>query len=261
MSGELWLSDRFARHWQGADAFAEVAALQGEVFRSLEQRNTIAFELEGQRYFVKRHGGTTWREILKNLLTGRLPVVSARNEFVALNALAGISVAVPVPAAYGRRGRLPGTLESFIVTEDVGPHQSLEDYCQPWARQAPGYRAKLQLLHKVARIARLMHAAGICHRDFYLCHFLRRECDGELVLIDLHRALHKRRLALRWVVKDLAGLYFSAMDIGLTSRDLLRFLCAYRQGGLRDILQREGRFWVRVSARAQALYAKHHGNS
>lgn len=261
VSPELWLNERFSRHWRGQDAFAAAAAVQGEVFRSLEQRSTLAFELEGQRYFIKRHGATPWREVVKNLLTGRLPVVSARNEFVALRELGRLGVVVPVPAAYGRRGLMPGAIESFIVTEDVGPHQSLEDHCRCWPQQAPGFSEKQHLLEAVARITRLMHAGGICHRDFYLCHILRREADGELVLIDLHRALYKRRLGRRWVVKDLAGLYFSAMDIGLSARDLLRFLRAYRQQDLRELLQRERDFWARVSRRARALYAKHHRNA
>src|SRR5690606_14930327 len=110
MSSELWLNERFRQHWQGRDAFAAAAAVRGEVFRALEQRNTIAFELEGQRYFIKRHKGTTWREIAKNLLTGRLPVVSARNEYIALTELGREGVVVPVPVAYGRRGRAPGAI-------------------------------------------------------------------------------------------------------------------------------------------------------
>lgn len=261
MPGELWMNDRFSRHWQGMDVFAAASALQGKVYRSLEQRSTIAFELEGQRYFIKRHRGTTWREILKNLTTGRLPVVSARNEYVALDVLRKCGVAVPLLAAYGRRGCLPSSIESFIVTEDVGPHESLEDYCRPWGGRAPAFAEKQQLIAAVARMARRMHAAGICHRDFYLCHFLRRERDGELVLIDLHRALHKRNPGERWIIKDLAGLYFSAMGIGLTARDLLRFLRCYRQGTLRDLLQRESRFWKRVAMRARRLHEKHHGRA
>lgn len=256
---ELWLDPVFMRAWQGQDAFAAARALGGEIFRELEQRQTLAFTLEGQRYFIKRHQGARLAEIFKNLLSLRLPVVSARNEYVALRAMQAQGLLVPEAAAYGRRGWLPAQLESFLVTHDVGPHVSLEDHCRDWATQPPGFAHKQALLLQLADIARRMHGAGICHRDFYLCHFLRRHSDGRLVVIDLHRALVKRRLPQRWIIKDLAGLWFSAMDAGLTQRDLWRFLRAYRQRPLRAVLQDAGEraFWQAVQQRAQQLYRKH----
>lgn len=257
MKTELWLDAVFAQAWQGQDAFAAARAIGGEVFRELEQRQTLAFMLGGQRYFIKRHRGARPGELLKNLLTLRLPVVSAHNEYAALRAMEALGLQVPRPAAYGRRGVLPARLESFLVTHDVGPHESLEDHCRHWRSQPPGFGHKQALLQQLARIARCMHGAGICHRDFYLCHFLRRQSDGELVVIDLHRALVKRSLARRWIIKDLAGLWFSAMDAGLTRRDLWRFVAAYRQAGLRDILRTEAAFWQAVQQRALKLYRKH----
>jgi heptose I phosphotransferase len=253
---ELWLDAVFAKHWQGLDPFVAARNLQGQVFRDIEQRQTLAFELDGRRYFIKRHCGVKLREIFKNLLSLRLPVVSARNEYRAIRAMEQLGLLVPAAAAYGRRGWRPATLESFLVTHDVGPHESLEDHCRDWRSSPPSFRHKQELLQAVADIARRMHDAGICHRDFYLCHFLLRP-DGRLVVIDLHRALVKQRLALRWIVKDIAGLWFSAMDAGLTQRDLLRFLRAYRQDDLRTLLPREAGFWRDVEARALALYRRH----
>lgn len=254
---ELWLDADFRQAWSGQDAFAAARAVAGEVFRELEQRQTLAFVIAGKRYFIKRHQGARLGEILKNLLSLRLPVVSARNEFVALRAMQAAGLRVPQPAAYGRRGWLPAQLESFLVTLDVGPHESLEDHCRHWQQQSPAFGHKRALLCEVAAIARTMHAAGICHRDFYLCHFLRRASDGRLVVIDLHRALVKRRLAQRWIIKDLGGLWFSAMQAGLTQRDLWRFMQAYRQQSLRQILRDESGFWRAVQERALRLWRKH----
>ena len=86
-----------------------------------------------------------------------------------------------------------------------------------------------------------MHGAGINHRDFYLCHFhldLATVDDEQprCHVIDLHRAQQRDVIPRRWQVKDLAGLYFSAMDCGLRRRDLLRFLSRYTPGGLREAL-------------------------
>ena len=81
----------------------------------------------------------------------------------------------------------------------------------------------------------------------------------DLVLIDLHRVQMRRRVPTRWLLKDLAGLLFSALDCGLTTRDLLRFLKEYRQRPWREVLAAEGGFWRRVSRRARRLYAGFHG--
>ena len=215
---DLWLRDDFARLWQGQDPFAIAFALDGETHRVLEQRQTLSFMHDGKRYFIKRHRGATWGEIAKNLLSLRLPVVSARNEYRALTKLRELGVRAPIVVAYGRRGVLPGSLESFLVTEDVGPHVTLEDFCRPWSTQPPAFAAKRALIDELADISYTLHTHGMCHRDFYLCHFLRTKPDAPLTLIDLHRALVKPRLARRWIVKDIAGLYFSAMDCGLTQR-------------------------------------------
>ncbi len=50
----------------------------------------------------------------------------------------------------------------------------------------------------------------------------------------------------RWVIKDLAGLYFSSLDAGLTHRDYFRFMKHYRNRRLRDILRHENEFWIKV---------------
>ncbi len=75
-------------------------------------------------------------------------------------------------------------------------------------------------------------------------------------MIDLHRAQIRRRTPRRWLVKDLAGLYFSAMDIGLTRTDRLRFIRAYEQKPLRDVFPEGGRFWRHVALTAIALHQR-----
>ncbi len=85
-----------------------------------------------------------------------------------------------------------------------------------------------------------------------------RSKDGQhkVSLIDLHRALISKRLAKRWVIKDIAGLYFSAMDIGLSNRDLYRFIRLYTSRSLREALLDSDGFWGSVNARATKLYRK-----
>lgn len=256
MGTRLWLRADIAALWQGRDPFEAAFATRGETFRALEQRQTLAFEAGGKRYFIKRHQGATMREILKNLLQGRLPVVSATNEFKAIRKLESLGVRAPAIAAYGSRGTLPHTLQSFLVTDDIGPHQTLEDHCRHWASAPPAFNAKLALIRQAAAIARTLHGNGVCHRDFYLCHLLRTAADAPLTVIDLHRALVKPQLPERWKIKDVAGLYFSAMDAGLTRRDLFRFMREYRQADLRKTLNEDAGFWQAVVQRAEQLYRR-----
>ena len=60
------------------------------------------------------------------------------------------------------------------------------------------------------------------------------------------------------LVKDLGGLLFSALEAGLTRRDALRFVAAYRQRPWREVLEREGAFWKKVQSNALKLYRSVH---
>jgi hypothetical protein len=143
--------------------------------------------------------------------------------------------------------------------QEIAPAISLETLCQSWLATPPTFNYKQALLTKVAHIARLLHTHGINHRDFYICHFLLipHEIPQKLYLIDLHRAQIRRTVPARWIIKDLAGLYFSSKDIGLTHRDYYRFMQLYRGKKLRDILSDETNFWKKVTARGERLYRSH----
>lgn len=247
-------------------SFDDAMALQGEKFRALEGRLTQRVTINQQTYFIKQHHGVGWKEIFKNLFQLRLPVLSARNEWLAIQKLQKLGVAVPALIAYGERGLNPATRRSFVLMQELSPIISLEDLTRDWREHVPAYKFKQALISEVARIARTVHANGMNHRDFYICHFLLDITDGlenialnniKLYLIDLHRAQIRRHTPQRWVIKDLAGLYFSSKDIGLTQRDLLRFMQAYRGEPLREIINREKHFWEKVKTRGEQLYRDH----
>jgi len=236
-------------------------AVSGNIYRSKEGRKTLRFERGGRSFFLKLHTGVGWAEIFKNLLQGRLPVVGAANEYRAVQALERIGVDTLGIAAYACQGRNPATRQSMIVTDDLVGTVSLEHYCSDWADSPPDYRLRMALILKLADSARRMHGAGINHRDFYLCHFHLDERSIaqrslRCYLLDLHRAQIRGHTPRRWRVKDLAGLYFSAMDCGLSRRDLWRFMHRYSEGGLRRALGVDAGFWRQVEARARQLYRK-----
>ncbi len=232
------------------------------VVRDKEGRRTLRIQLEGNHYYLKLHRGVGWREIGKNLLRGRLPVLGASNEYRALQVLHRIGVPTMTVAGYASRGYNPATLQSMIVTDALVGTVSLEEFCADWAQHPPPFKLRLRVIDALATTARRMHAAGVNHRDFYLCHFhiepesFSRGSSSSYV-IDLHRAQCHRTLPSRWRVKDLAGMYFSAMDCGLTQRDLLRFVRQYSDNSLRIVLNRPSGFWRKVSVKALRLYEKH----
>jgi len=251
----------------GLLAWAEQVAAEAaptDVLRNKEGRKTLRFDFQGRSWFLKLHRGVGWGEIFKNLLQGRLPVVAATNEYRAVAALRRLGVDTLTVAAYARRGRNPAAIHSMLVTADLVNTVSLEDYCANWAVSPPLPGVKQRLIRKLADSARRMHEAGINHRDFYICHFHLDEASlGEAhlrcYLIDLHRAQMRRRTPRRWQVKDLAGLYFSALDCGLERRDLLRFMHYYSPGGLAQALGSDRKMWQQVTRRAQHLYRKANG--
>lgn len=263
MGRQLILSEEFERIWEGGDPFKILQAVEGNIYRQVKNRKTIQFRINGKSYFVKLHSGVGWGEIVKNLLLLRMPILGAENEWRAVNKLQELGIATLNSVAYGNRGWNPATRVSFIVTEELINTVSLEDFCQDWDLNPPGFPVKKMLIEKTAHIGRVLHHNGICHRDFYLCHFLlHKDAQGaietpKLSLIDLHRALIKGKLGIRWIIKDIAGLYFSAMDIGLTRRDLLRFIKCYDQEELRHSLTIRRDFWLAVENRALAMYVKH----
>lgn len=263
MTDELRLLPPFATRWAGRDAFAEVEALSGEIFRELDGRRTLRTEIDGRGYFVKIHRGIGWGEILKNLGSLRLPVLGARNEWRALNRLAELGVASMRAVAYGTRGSNPARLHSFIVTEELAPTISLEDFCRDWPQQPPPVALKHALIRRVAEMAGRMHRGGVNHRDFYLCHFLLHLDPAptpqalRLSLIDLHRAQCREATPRRWRDKDLAGLYFSALEIGLTQRDWLRFLRVYFAAPLRHVLADEQPLLARLQQESVRLMARY----
>ncbi len=238
-----------------------IFSLEGRIYRQVKSRKTISTTISGKNYFVKMHRGIGWGEILKNILSFKSATLGAKQEYKAIREMEKAGILVPEVCAFATDGMNPAGINSFIVTKQIEYQYDLENFCQTWPDHPPSFLFKRRLICRVAEIARNMHAAGMNHRDFYLCHLLldgRSENDFDLYLIDLHRVQIRKKVPLRWKIKDLSGLYFSAMGIGLTRRDEYYFLMHYYQQPLKSILKNH-RFqlgWLYL--RARMLYRRHH---
>ena len=265
---ELVLREPLATLWQQRDAFTEAQGLEGVVVRDKEGRQTIRCDIAGEVFYRKFHHGVGWREIIKNWLSLRAPVVDASNEWFAIEKLRALGVSTLEAVAYGRRGSNPATRKSFLITRELSGALSTAEFTHNWPVAPPPLTLRLAMIARMAWIARRIHEHGINHRDLYLCHFLLDISGGEeslkagnvdFYLVDLHRAQMRTRVPWRWRVKDVASIYFSALDIGLTRKDVLRFLRAYYQHPLREILRTEARFLAQVKRRARKLYIRDFG--
>ena len=261
----LYLREDLAQAWRNKAIFPWLQTMPGEIFRDKEGRRTLRFEVEQHSYFLKYHQGVGWEEIFKNLLSLRLPIISARNEWQAVQFLQSHHLDTMTLAGYGEKGWNPAKRHSFVITDDLTDTMSLEYLGQQWRQTPPSFKSKYDLIQKLAHIAGTMHKNGMNHRDFYLCHFLLDKSFAEtnvyqpsmpIYLIDLHRAQIRKKVPLRWQIKDLGSLYFSAYDVPLTQRDLFRFIKTYTQLPLRQAISQYADLWQQVKPRADKLYAE-----
>ena len=236
-----------------ADVFAALETLVGEVYRLARGRRTLRIAVAGKPYFAKFHDGVGVAEIIKNLVSCKVPVLGARNEFEACRRLRRHGVAAPRVAAFAERGRNPARRRSLVVCDAVEGCRSLEELagCAKLSRAL-----RRRLISAAGTLLGAVHAAGVYHRDCYAGHLLFHPTSGatgsvELTIIDLHRARVRVPLPKRWRQRDLAALLFSATAWQLTPRERVRFAIAY--AGKRKTWRHDSGFWRGVARRAAKL--------
>lgn len=253
MKNHLFVPDEIKKQLSG-DVFQALIQMSGKAFRDVRCRKTIQVTLGDKSYFIKQHFGVGWAEILKNLMALKKPIMGAMTEVNAIKKLNSIGIPTTPLVAYGQQGCNPATMQSFVMTEDLGEIITIEDLCADWQNYSE--RFKHTLMQAMAELAAKLHSAGLAHRDFYLCHFVLKKQDlntecatvKNCHIIDLHRMLQGQTSNSRAVMKDIAGLYFSAVQCGLSAQDLAVFKQHY--------LPQNATFWTQVESRAQALLTK-----
>lgn len=251
------------------EPFDRIWKLSGTIYRDVPGRRTFRVHLGSKAYFVKLHFGVGWKEIFKNVIQLKLPVVDARGEWEILHKLNQLGIHAPSPVAVGTRGWNPASRQSFLVTEDIGESVNLEEVLTHWTEVQPLSQAQLRLKRRLiqdtAYLVKTLHAHGINHRDLYLCHFRIRRTDFPdnpveesfpIFLMDLHRAQMREWTPKRWIIKDLGALLFSCKPYHITLRDQYRFLKVYTGGLLREGIRKYQPMWNRVQQRACRMYAK-----
>ena len=261
----IYIAQQYTELFKGFDSVDDFLNIDMQTVRDFKNRKTGRFEINGQGFYIKKHFECGLPAILDELFHLRKPHIGAGHERSVLDRLEQLNISSMKVAAFGQDGKNLVSQRSFLVTQELTQTQSLEDICRDWPSCPPEARFKIELIKHVAAIAKKMHDNGINHRDFYICHFLIDIANGQqcvpprLYLIDLHRAQQREQVPMRWRVKDIGALYFSAMDIGLTRTDMLRFVKEYTAVHLKQTLKNDRAFWMRVAKRAERMYRRDFG--
>jgi hypothetical protein len=135
---------------------------------------------------------------------------------------------------------------SFVITEDLAGYGAADKLIE----RGESFE---RLLASIADLAAKLHRAGLHHRDLYLCHFFADlSHDPPAVrLIDVARVRRLPRFfARRWIVKDLAQLWYSTLSLAATDEQRTRLMARYSatrgiefDARLRRAIERKAR-WI-----------------
>jgi heptose I phosphotransferase len=266
-SSMIVLPEDWKKYWKiKEEGFKKLFNVQGKIFREKDGRRTLCFKFGEKSFFGKFHSGVGWKKIIKNLLQFRTPpVLSAQNEWEAILKLKELNIDTMDIVGYGKKGRNPSKIKSFVITEELQNIISLEDFCMDWPNSPPDKKLKQALIKKVAKITRTIHENGMNHKDLYICHFLLDISKGlnninsdniRLFLIDLHRVQIRSKIPFYWRAKDVSAILFSSLEIGLSQEDISLFMETYHNTTIEKSLSQHRFFWWIVKKRALNLYKK-----
>ena len=210
-------------------------------WRKLKDRENCTLDDQGVRLHIKRFGQIRW---------GSTPAQREAHGIMLLSA-AGIPTVELVAWGSVRNGR------SFIITRDLAGYRAADKLVE----------AGLDFARIAAAIADLtarLHAAGLHHRDLYLCHFFvnpdRPEQDVRLIDAARVAKIPSWPWRKRWIVKDLAQFWYSLSQLGLPAETQGNWLQRYalrRQGdpqSLRRAVERKAAWIGHHDARLRAKY-------
>jgi len=194
-------------------------------------RRRLRFQVgpPGRILFMKLYHVPPVRTQLQNWINGHKRRSCAMMELEPMAELAHHGINTPRPVAYGQIWK--GLLEqrSFLVTEKIPDAESLENRLPPCfdlIRTPDAHKQQRAFLTQLAQFIRRFHDLGYRHRDLYLAHIFR-DTQGQLFLIDLARAFKPLVCKRRFLIKDLAQVYYSLPAPYFSRTDRLRLYLSY----------------------------------
>lgn len=199
-------------------------------WRTLPDREncTLVADLAGGRHIfwhIKRYAA----------VPGKTPV---EKEVAGITLLENAGIATVSVVGYGKLE----DSRSFLILENLDGYTAGDR----WIEQG---RTINPFIDAVADLAARLHRAGLHHRDLYFCHFMLRSDPLDVRLIDAARVqrLGRGPSRLRWIVKDLAQLWYSLPADSPRQQIMDRYLRAMGWTGVRGKIVQA---WVHAKARA-----------
>lgn len=219
----------------GLTNMANVFAFEGDdnltKKRLAGYRRRLRFQTDKppRTFFLKRYERPPIGVQLLNWLDGHKRRSCSMTELQALVELSRYGIGVPRPVAFGQTWGRWFERRSFLITEEIADAESLERQlpsCFDRPDTSDARRQRRQFIRQLAAFLRRFHDLGYRHRDLYLAHVFR-DSGGRLFLIDLARAFKPLVWRRRFLVKDLAQIYYSMPVPYFTRTDRLRFCLSY----------------------------------
>lgn len=184
-------------------------------------RERIMFETDNPRttLFLKRYQNIPKLIQIKNWINRKKRISLMGCDLEPVENLRRLGMNTPQTIAFGCQWNGLFENRSFIITEKIPDSVSLE-------KNLPIERKNF--IENLAAFVRKFHNTGFRHRDLYLCHIF---CDSnnQFTLIDLNRVFKPLFFSKKYLIKDLAELYYSSPGGTVTKTDRLRFFLSYLQ--------------------------------
>ncbi|MGB8226576.1 MAG: lipopolysaccharide kinase InaA family protein [Sedimentisphaerales bacterium] len=220
-------------------------------------RQRIMFDTNNPKttLFLKRYQNIPKSVQLKNWLTRGKIISTMTCDLQPAENLRNLGINTPAVVAFGREWGGLFEKRSFIITEKIPDSTSLEE-------KLPDsfYRDRKKFIESLAAFVRKFHDAGFRHRDLYLCHIFCNS-QGQFTLIDLNRVFKPLFFSQKYLIKDLAQLYYSAPGKIFTETDRRCFFLNYLR---KDELSKKDKIVIKkIKSKAQrmAKHDKKHGRT
>jgi len=216
-------------------------------------RRRIMFETENPKsaLFLKRYQDIPKITQIKNWINRKKRISVMACDLEPAEILRRYGIDTPRTIAFGQQWKGVFEKRSFIITEKIPDSLSLE-------QNLPIDKKKF--ISDLAAFVRKFHKTGYRHRDLYLCHIFCSS-QGQFTLIDLHRVFKPLFFAKKYLIKDLAQLYYSSPGNSVSRTDRLRFFLVYLQKEKLTIYDKYLIKKIKAKAKRMAVHDKKHNRA